>query len=102
MARQIAYGVIPMLMVLSVGGAALGQRMQTLKTEKAAQRHCPADTVVWANTSSANYDVKGDPWYGRTRRGIYACKVEAEKRWPARMDKSPLTLRSAQFPGAPA
>ena len=78
MARQIAYRVIPTMMVFSVAGAALGQGMQTFKTEKAAQRHCPADTVVWLNTSSANYHFKGDPWYGRTQRGIYACKVEAE------------------------
>ena len=79
MARLIAYGLIPMLMVLLVGGAALGQGVQTFKTEKTAQRHCPADTVVWVNTSSANYHFKGDPWYGRTQRGIYACKVEADK-----------------------
>jgi hypothetical protein len=59
MARLIAYGLIPMLMALLVGGAALGQGMQTFKTEKTAQRHCPADTVVWVNTSSANYHFKG-------------------------------------------
>jgi hypothetical protein len=74
-----ALGVIPILMVSLVGGAALGQGMHTFKTEKAAQRHCPADTVVWVNTSSANYHFKGDQWYGRTQRGSYACKVEADK-----------------------
>src|SRR5690242_7983263 len=72
------------------------------KTEKAAQRHCPADTVVWVNTSSANYHLKGDPWYGRTQRGIYACKLEAEKDGLHAWDRGPLALRSAQFPGAPA
>lgn len=35
MARLIAYGLIPALMVLLIGGAALGQGMQTFKTEKA-------------------------------------------------------------------
>jgi len=79
MARQIAYGLIAALMVLLAGGAALGQGMQTFKTEKAAQRHCPADAVVWVNISSANYHFKGDPWYGRTQRGTYACKVEADR-----------------------
>jgi hypothetical protein len=79
MARQIAYGLVPGVMVLLAGGAALGQGMQTFKTEKAAQRHCPADTVVWVNTSSANYHFKGDPWYGRTQRGLYACKIEADR-----------------------
>ena len=79
MRRQISYRLIPSLTVLLVGGVALGQGMQTFKTEKAAQRHCPTDTVVWINTSSANYHFKGDPWYGRTQRGLYACKVEADK-----------------------
>ena len=53
--------------------------MQTFKDEHAAQRHCPADTVVWLNTTSSNYHFKGDAWYGRTQRGTYVCKVEADK-----------------------
>jgi len=67
--------------------------MQTFTSEQAAQRHCPADTVVWLNTSSANYHFKGDPWYGHTQnyhfkgdpwyghtqRGTYVCKAEADK-----------------------
>jgi hypothetical protein len=43
-------------------------------------------TVVWLNTSSANYHFKGDPWYGRTQRDTYVCKVEADKDG-TRMDK---------------
>jgi hypothetical protein len=78
-ARRIACGLISGTATLLVVGATLGQGMQTFKSEQAAQRHCPADTVVWLNTSSANYHYKGDPWYGRTQRGTYACKVEAEK-----------------------
>src|SRR5262249_12396162 len=39
----------------------------------------PNRTVVWLNTSSANYHFKGDPSYGRTPRGTYVCKVEADK-----------------------
>jgi len=79
MARRIAYALIPGAAMLLVTGAALGQAMQTFKSEKTAQRHCPADTIVWLNKSSANYHYKGDPWYGRTQRGIYVCKVEADK-----------------------
>ena len=77
--REKSLTVIPMLIVFLVDGVAFGQGMHTFKTEKAAQRHCPADTVVWVNTSSANYHFKGDPWYGHTQRGSYACKVEADK-----------------------
>jgi hypothetical protein len=79
MAGRIAYGLIPGGGILFVVGAALGQGMQTFKSEKAAQRHCSADTVVWLNTSSASYHFKGDPWYGHTQRGTYVCKVEADK-----------------------
>jgi hypothetical protein len=79
MGRQIAYGLTSALLILSVGGAALGQGMQTFTSEQEAQRHCPSDTVVWLNTSSANYHLKGDPWYGRTQRGAYVCKAEADK-----------------------
>jgi hypothetical protein len=78
-ARRIAYRLSPAAVMLLIGGAALGQGMQTFKTEQAAQRHCPADTVVWLNTSSANYHYKGDAWFGRTQRGTYVCKNEAEK-----------------------
>ena len=79
MVGRIAYGLGPGLAILLVVGTALGQGMQTFTNEKAAQRHCPADTVVWLNTSSANYHFKGDPWYGRTQRGAYGCKGEADK-----------------------
>jgi hypothetical protein len=51
--RRIAYGMTPAALILLVGGAALGQGMATFKTEQAAQQHCPADTVVWLNTTSA-------------------------------------------------
>ena len=79
MARRIAYRLIPGVAILLAVGAALGQGMQTLKSEDAAQRYCPADTVVWLNTSSANYHFTSDPWYGHTRRGKYVCKAEADK-----------------------
>jgi hypothetical protein len=79
MTRLLVCRIFPAVATFFVVGAALGQGMQTFKNERAAQRHCPADTVVWLNTSSANYHFKGDPWYGRTQRGNYVCKDEAEK-----------------------
>jgi hypothetical protein len=47
-------------------------------TEDAAQKHCPADTVVWLNTSSGIYHLKGERWYGRTKHGAYVCRKEAD------------------------
>jgi hypothetical protein len=79
MVGRVTYGLFPGLAILLAVGPVLGQGMQTFKDEQAAQRHCPADTVVWLNTTSASYHTKGDHWYGRTQRGAYVCKVEADK-----------------------
>ena len=79
MAGRIAYGLFPGVAILFAVGAALGQGMQTFTNEQAARRQCPADTIVWLNTSSANYHFKGDPWCARTQRGSYGSKVEADK-----------------------
>ena len=79
MAGQSSYGLLLGAAMLLVVDPALGQGMRTFASEGAAQRYCPADTVVWLNTSSANYHFKGDPWYGHTKRGKYVCKAEADK-----------------------
>jgi hypothetical protein len=79
MVGRVTYGLFPGLAILLAVGPVLGQGIQTFKDEQAAQRHCPADTVVWLNTTSASYHTKGDPWYCRTQRGVYVCKVEADK-----------------------
>lgn len=47
-------------------------------TEQAAQKHCPNDTVVWLNTNSGIYHLKGERWYGNTKHGAYVCKKEAD------------------------
>lgn len=58
---QVAYSDIPMF-----------------DTEGAAQRHCPRDTVVWLNTRSGIYHLKGERWYGITEYGAYVCQKEAD------------------------
>jgi hypothetical protein len=73
------YRLLPAVAILLGVGAALAEGMRTFTNEQAAQRHCPADAVVWLNTSSATYHLRSDPWYGRTQRGAYVCKIEAEK-----------------------
>jgi hypothetical protein len=47
-------------------------------TEAAAKGHCPADTVVWVNTSSKAYHMSGDKYYGKTKKGAYMCQKEAD------------------------
>jgi hypothetical protein len=58
---------------------AAGQsQLSSFVTEDAAQKHCPADTVVWLNTRSGIYHLKGERWYGRTKHGAFVCKKEAD------------------------
>lgn len=53
--------------------------LQYFTTESAAQAHCPRDVVVWLNTLSGIYHLKGQRWYGRTKHGAYVCEKEADR-----------------------
>jgi hypothetical protein len=46
-------------------------------TQQETQKHCPHDEVVWLNTNSGIWHVKGARWYGHTKQGAYVCKKEA-------------------------
>jgi hypothetical protein len=48
-------------------------------TEAAAQAHCPDDVVVWLNTRTGIYHLKGHRYYGATSQGSYVCKQEADR-----------------------
>lgn len=39
---------------------------------------CPGDRAVWVNERSRAYHVQGDPLFGRTRHGKYACEAAAK------------------------
>ncbi len=40
---------------------------------------CIGDSVVWENSRSKIYHAEGDPYFGKTAHGQYACKAAAEK-----------------------
>jgi hypothetical protein len=74
-----ALAVSVLFLTPSVAGAArmapvAAGSLQMFATEDAAQRHSPRDIVVWLNTNSGVYHEKGMRWYGRTKRGAYACE----------------------------
>lgn len=50
----------------------------TYKTEAGAQKHCPDDSIVWVNTNSGIYHLKGGAQYGNTKSGVYMCKADAD------------------------
>ena len=62
---------------VALSGTALAA-LHTYKTESAAQKHCPRDIVVWDNTASGVYNMKGSKNYGTTKDGRYVCKQEAD------------------------
>jgi len=45
----------------------------------AAQNHCPTDVVVWLNTRTTFYHLKGHRYYGATTHGAYVCQKEAKQ-----------------------
>ena len=47
------------------------------KTEAAAAASCPTDTVVWANTKSKIFHLKGTATYGKGKNGTYMCQLDA-------------------------
>ncbi len=57
---------------------AIASSLQLFSTEAEAQAHCPHDTVVWLNTASGIYHLKGERWYGKTKHGAYVCKKDAD------------------------
>ena len=54
------------------GSLAVGQ----FTTEAEAKTHCPADTVVWANTRSRVYHYASSRRYGHTKLGAFMCEKE--------------------------
>jgi hypothetical protein len=45
--------------------------------EAQAQRHCPADTVVWLDFRKHTYYSKGQKHYARGLHGSFVCRSEA-------------------------
>jgi hypothetical protein len=46
-------------------------------TEALAAAACPTDTVVWANTKSKIFHLKGTSSYGKGKNGTYMCETDA-------------------------
>ncbi len=39
---------------------------------------CPADHIVWVNTRTGIYHLKGERWFGRTKSGLFECEKAAQ------------------------
>ena len=58
--------------------------------EAQAQRHCPADTVVWLDFRKEIYYAKGQRQYAQGTNGAFVCRDEARR---SRYRRSLLGLR---------
>jgi len=70
------------LVIIAFGLALLAtaaSAQTTFNSERAAKQHCPGDAVVWLNLPTGIYHLKGERWYGATKRGAYVCQKEADR-----------------------
>jgi hypothetical protein len=65
--------------LLIVGGTtlALANPLTPFRYETQAQRHCPADAVVWLDFRKGIYYAKGQRRYAGGSTGSFVCREEA-------------------------
>ena len=66
-----------LLVLVSSPSGAIALPLTLFRYEDQAQRHCPADTVVWLDFAKRTYYSKGQGKYGRGFNGSYVCRNEA-------------------------
>lgn len=80
---KLRLSLILVTLLTALGGAPapadVGQAITLFPTEQEAQKHCPADVVVWVNLPTGVYHFRGQRWYGNTKSGAFVCKAEADK-----------------------
>ena len=64
--------------VLLSSGARAGV-LALFRFEHQAQRHCPADTVVWLDFKKGRYYVPRQKLYGSGFHGSFVCREEARR-----------------------
>lgn len=75
--RQVCCAVALSALALLSACAHSPPVIMAFRTEQQAQQHCPNDTIVWLNSLTGNYYLKGSASYGRNA-GRYACRSEAD------------------------
>ncbi len=74
-----AFLVVVLLLSMPTIALAFENGVQLFAAETEAQKHCPADVVVWVNTPTGIYHLKGMRWYGNTNHGAYVCQKEGDQ-----------------------
>jgi hypothetical protein len=69
---------LPTMLIAMVGAFnAHAMPLTPFRYETQAQRHCPADTVVWLNFRKRTYYSRGQKRYSRGLDGSFVCRNEA-------------------------
>jgi hypothetical protein len=68
-----------LLFTLSSAMSALALPLTPFRYADQAQRHCPADTVVWLDFAKRLYYSKAQRRYGQGANGSYVCRSEARE-----------------------
>lgn len=69
-------GLLTVLMVAGGANRASATPLTPFRYEAQAQRHCPADTVVWLDFRKGIYYAKRQKRYGQGSSGSFACLEE--------------------------
>jgi hypothetical protein len=75
--RRRATGVITALIVAYGCAGASANPLTPFRYESQAQRHCPADVIVWLDLGKGIYYSKRQRRYGRGFTGSFVCRAEA-------------------------
>ena len=72
-----ATGVITALIVAYGFASASANPLTPFRYESQAQRHCPADVIVWLDLGKGIYYAKQQRRYGRGFTGSFVCREQA-------------------------
>jgi hypothetical protein len=75
-ARRLVIGFL--LLVPSLGPS-VADNLRLFSTELEARGHCESDIVVWLDTATGIYHLKGMRWYGNTTSGAFVCQKEGDR-----------------------
>jgi hypothetical protein len=75
--RRCAASAITGLLVGCGVTSAFAVPLTPFRYESQAQRHCPADVIVWLDLRKGIYYAKRQRWYGRGLTGSFVCQGEA-------------------------
>jgi hypothetical protein len=70
--------------------SAIAQSLTPFRYEAQAQRHCPADAIVWLDFRTGRFYLKGQKRYASGDTGSFVCRNEAQN---SGYRRSPLGLR---------